>query len=89
MSNFIPNETIKVRPRDPPWINKTIKTRLNKQNIIFKNYKKHGYNDADKIRLDIFATNVSKLLKKQKRIIGHRLAMTLPILKLVKKRTGN
>ena len=54
MSNFIPHETIKVKPRDPPWINKTIKTMLNKQNRIYKNYKKHGYNHTDKIILDEF-----------------------------------
>ena len=24
MSNFIPNKTTKIKPRDPPWISKTI-----------------------------------------------------------------
>ena len=52
MSNFIPNETKKIIPRDPPWITKPLKTFLNKKNRLFKNYKRHGYKDEDKVRLD-------------------------------------
>ena len=36
MTNFIPNETITVKPRNPPWITKPIKTMLNKQSRLFK-----------------------------------------------------
>ena len=39
MTNFIPNETITVKPRNPPWITKPIKTMLNKQSRLFKNFK--------------------------------------------------
>ena len=39
MSNYIPNETKRFVPRDPPWITKPIKTMLNKKNRLFKNYK--------------------------------------------------
>ena len=54
MSNFIPNETKRFVPRDPPWITKPIKTLLNRKNRLFKNYKKHGYKIEDKDRLDTF-----------------------------------
>ena len=54
MSNFIPNDTKRIVPRDPPWITKPIKTLLNKKNRLFKNYKKHGYRIEDKDRLDTF-----------------------------------
>ena len=54
MSNFIPNETKRIVPRDPPWITKPIKTLLNRKNRLFKNYKKHGYKIEDKDRLDTF-----------------------------------
>ena len=40
MSNYIPNETKRFVPRDPPWITKPIKTMLNRKNRLFKNYKK-------------------------------------------------
>jgi len=54
MSNFIPNETKKIVPRDPPWITKPLKTLLNRKNRLFKNYKSHGYREVDKLRLDLF-----------------------------------
>ena len=72
MSNFIPNETIKIRLRDPPppppppWINKTIKTRLNKQNRICTTYKKRGYNDVNKISLDTFREQCKQTIEKAK-----------------------
>ena len=56
MSNYIPNETKRFVPRDPPWITKPIKTMLNRKNRLFKNYKKHHYNDDEKVRLDAFRT---------------------------------
>ena len=54
MSNFIPNETKKFVPRDPPWITKPLKAMLNKKNRLYKSFKKHGYLAEDKIRLDTF-----------------------------------
>ena len=54
MSNFIPNDTKRIVPRDPPWITRPIKTSLNKKNRLFKNYKKNGYKIEDKDRLDTF-----------------------------------
>ena len=38
MSNYIPYETKRFVPRDPPWITKPIKTMLNRKNRVFKNY---------------------------------------------------
>ena len=54
MSNFIPNETKRFIPRNPPGINKPLKTMLNRKNRLFNNYKRHGYKARDKIRLDAF-----------------------------------
>ena len=54
MTNFIPNDTKRIVPRDPPWITKPIKTLLNRKNRLFKNYKKNGYKIEDKDRLDTF-----------------------------------
>ena len=50
MTNFIPNETITVKPRNPPWITKPIKTMLNKQSRLLKNFKKHGYKTDEEDR---------------------------------------
>ena len=54
MSNFIPNETKKIVPRNPPWITKSLKTMFKRKNRLFSNYKRHGYKAAYKVRLDAF-----------------------------------
>ena len=78
MSNFIPNETIKIKPRDPPWITRAIKSLLNKQSRLFRNYKKHGYKNLDKIRLESFSEECRKSIEKAKESylqnIGFRIA---------------
>ena len=66
MSNFIPNEIKRMVPRNAPWITGALKTMLKKKNRLYKNYKKHGYREEDKIRLEAFreeckeAVNTSK-----------------------------
>ena len=54
MKNFIPNHIKKSVPRDPPWINKSLKTMLKKKNRLYRNYKRHGSKDEDKQRIDSF-----------------------------------
>ena len=54
MSNFVPNETKRFVPRDPHWFNKPLKRMLNRKNRLYKNYKRHGYREEDKARLDTF-----------------------------------
>ena len=54
ISNFVPNETKRFVPRDPPWINKPLKRMLNRKNRLNKNYRRHGYREEDKARLDTF-----------------------------------
>ena len=66
MSNYIPNETKRFIPRDPPWITKPIKTMLNGKNRLFKNYKKHRYKDEDKVRLDAFRTECQNVVETAK-----------------------
>ena len=66
MSNFIPNKIIQVVPRDPPWIDKTLKNMLNKQNRMYKNYKKHGFKQCDKILVDTFREDCELRIKEAK-----------------------
>ena len=42
MSNFIPNETKRFVPRNPPWTIKPLKTMLNRVNRLFNNYKRQN-----------------------------------------------
>ena len=61
MSNFIPNETKRFVPRDPPWITKPLKTLFNRKNRLFKNYK-----NEDKVRLDAFRIECQKAVEAAK-----------------------
>ena len=66
MSNFIPNEVKRFVHRDPPWIDKHLKTMLNRKNRLFKNFKKHGYKPEDKLRLDAFREECKEAVEKKK-----------------------
>ena len=54
MANFVPHETKNIIPRNSPWITKQLKTMLNRKNRLFRNYKRHGYREDDRLRLDAF-----------------------------------
>ena len=66
MSNFIPNETKRFVPCDPPWITKPLKTLLNRKNRLFKNYKKHRYKNEDNVRLVAFRIECQKAVEAAK-----------------------
>ena len=78
MSNFIPNKTVTIKPKDPPWITKSIKTMLNKQTRFFKNFKKHGYKSEDKKKLDAYRDECKKSIDNSKesylKLLGLNLA---------------
>ncbi len=52
MLNFVPHETKKMIVRDPPWINKELKSKLNRKNRFYKQYVKRGHRDEDKEHLE-------------------------------------
>ena len=77
MSNFIPNLIKKCVPRDPPWINKSLKSLLKKKNRLYKNYKRHGYKEDDKVRLETFRSECNEAIESAKLLylsnLGKRL----------------
>ena len=66
MSNFIPTDIKKIVPRDSPWINKSLKNLLKKKDKIYRNYKKHGYKEEDKTRLDAIRTQCNESISAAK-----------------------
>ena len=66
MSIFIPNETKRFVPRNPPWITKPLKTMLNRKNRLYKSYKRHGYKDDDKVRIDAFRSECQQEVENAK-----------------------
>ena len=88
MSNFIPNKTIKVIPREPPWIDKALKNMLNRQQRLYRNYKKHGFKPDDKSRVDVFRSKFNMAIKKAKEGYLKKLGDKLADPKLAKRVTG-
>ena len=66
MSNFVPNETKRFVPRNPPWITKPLKTMINRKHILFNNYKRHGYKEEDKVGLDAFRVECQQAVETAK-----------------------
>ena len=66
MSNLIPNETKRFVPRDLPWITKPLKAMLIRRNRLYKSYKRHGYKDEDKVRLDTFCIECQQAVENAK-----------------------
>ena len=66
MSNFIPHESKKILPRDNPWITKPIKDMIKKKNRLYSNYKRHGFQQNDKIRLDNFRLECQQAVQNAK-----------------------
>ena len=66
ISNFVPNEIKRFVPRDPPWITKPLKNMLNRKNRLYKSYKRHGYKEEDKIRLDSFRSECHQAVENAK-----------------------
>ena len=54
MSNFIPNDYIKIQLKDPPWITPEIKRLIKKPNRFYKNYKRNGCKPEDQVAVDNF-----------------------------------
>ena len=48
MSNFIPNDFIKIQPKDLPWITTEIKRLIKQQNRFYKNFKRKGCKPEEK-----------------------------------------
>ena len=71
--NFIPHETIKVSSKDPPWMNKEIKTALRRKNRLYKKYISGGRKQEDEINLNETTAIVSNLIAESKKLISQIL----------------
>ena len=64
--NFIPHETIKCNYRDPPWMNKNIKSALRYKNTLYRKYTYGGKKQQDLINLNETTILVSNLITETK-----------------------
>ena len=66
MSNFVPSTEKTIRPSEPPWFGKTIRSSLKKHNKIYKKFKEKGCPSASKKILDDSKMEISSLILKAK-----------------------
>ena len=62
MANFIPNEEKVFRPFEPPWITNNIKIRLRKHNKVYRNYKRNGFTNEDKIKVEESKSEINDII---------------------------
>ena len=58
LSNFIPHETITCDDRDPPWLNKKIKSLIYEKNTAFKKFRCNRNNSFIKRQLNILQDRI-------------------------------
>ena len=89
ISNFIPNDIVKVHPKDPPWITNQLKSMIKKQNRLYKNYKRHGYKIEDKIRVDHYNNECKKAVDNAKQFYLNNLSKKINDPNVSKNLIGN
>ena len=53
-SNFIPNNYVKIQPKDPPWLTNNLRRMITKQNKQYKKFVKNGCLPETKVKVDKF-----------------------------------
>ena len=66
MSNFVPNEERKVRPVDPPCLSDDIRRRLRKHNKIYKKFKRDGFKDEEKAKIEQSKSKINNAIQTAK-----------------------
>ena len=67
MNNFIPNKVKRFNHRVPRWITKQLKSKLNKKNRLYRNYKRYGYKAEDRVRLEAFREECNNDVERAKK----------------------
>ena len=57
----------KITPRENPWITKPLKAMINRKDRLYKNYKRNGYQQNDKVRLDNFRLECQQAVEDAKK----------------------
>ena len=65
-SNFIPNECKTIKPRDPPWFTKNIKSAYRKYQRLYKNVKNQGFPENRSTELNSCKEKYTDLVKDAK-----------------------
>ena len=88
MSNFVPNETIKIKPSEPEWLNRDIKTMIKNKIESIESTKTMGLRKSIKYLSIYIERNVLKLLRNPNKIISSNLVVNWLIFAQVKRHIG-
>ena len=81
-SNFVPNKSVSINDKDPPWMNKLIKVKINTKNKFYKSFVKNGRKKEDYDRLIELSRDVSITISMWKEQYLNQLALKLSDMRL-------
>ena len=76
-SNFIPNELVTVKPKNVPWITRSIKSMIQKKNHAYKTFMKNGQPDDKVEGIQDLINRTSKTIEDAKHKYFMKIGETL------------
>ena len=77
LNNYIPHETITCDDKDPPWFNSRIKSLIENQNKIHKNYQRYKSTSLLLSKLNLLKEQLHLLINRSKQNYYSRMASKL------------
>ena len=65
-SNYIPNKSITIDDKDPPWMNDEIKNKIKKRDIFHQQLKKYKLNLTDFDAMNELTSELSSIISQRK-----------------------
>ena len=75
--NFIPNETIEINDKDPPWVTKTIKEKINMKTLLYQRYLQRGKLLSDLELVNNLTISINEMISTSKECYYDRLSKKL------------
>ena len=72
--NCVPNKYITINDKDPVWMNEIIKSKINRKDLLFKQYIQNGRFESDFVFLENLITEKNELISSTKNLYYENLA---------------
>ena len=76
-ANFVPNESITINEKEPPWITTNIKRKISQKNDLYKRYIRNGKKNSDLQQVLTAGNELKTLINKSKSAYYCRLSNKL------------
>ena len=77
INNYIPNKTITIDDKDPPWLTSQIKNKINFKNDLYKNFLRNGRSHDDFYKIREACNSVNQSIIESKNAYYNRLSRKL------------